>query len=111
MSTVANIVASVLKGEPIIPPMTDPLSKHWDQPKTDLITFSEGYKLAIMDAAAFDALHDYSHSQPSGVYAGKMWKRKSGKKWLLCWFGIDTDPNYCTNNYVEIQITNQEQWG
>jgi len=32
----------------------------------------------------FDALPEYSLSNPTGVIIGKQWKRKSEDKWFLC---------------------------
>lgn len=43
----------------------------------------------------------YSTSIPSGVYDGKMWKRREndGEHWLdtylLCWYGPDPEPDVC----------------
>jgi len=48
----------------------------------------------------------YTASQPSGVYAGKMWKARyeSERRWWLLWFGVHVDPKYCTKNYREIIV-------
>lgn len=84
-----------------IPPMTDPLGKHWQQPSADSILIDDSH--AIMDSKAFDALADYSSSVPSGVYPGKMWKAISsdGRKFLR-WYGIADDLRLCTCNQREI---------
>lgn len=100
-----------------IPPMTHPLSKAWDQPSLDKIKIDDEY--ATMDNKTFKELKDYSCSQPSGVYEGKMWKtrdfkeRKTGLEpivwlddWYLCWFGYSEDPNACSNNNRKIKIVN-----
>lgn len=97
----------------VIPPITDPLGAHWDQPKVSDIVVDDTH--AIMTEDTFEALAEYSASCPSGVYPGKMWRRHDGlfdrkckvedRKWLLCWFGMDeTWPRYCTNNYRIILI-------
>jgi len=98
-----------------IPPMTHPLSKAWNQPDTKFIEITDEY--AIMSQKTFNALMNYSHSQPSGVYEGKMWKsevRYSKQnfalrqtfydKWYLKWYGFSADPDCCSNNKREIII-------
>lgn len=81
----------------IIPMMIDPLSKAWDQPdNTEYLIDDES---VIMPEEDLAKLKNYSHSRPSGVYAGKMWKRelKDGR-WLLCWYGYHQEPNMCSTN-------------
>lgn len=86
-----------------IPPMTDPLSKHWQQPSSDGILIDAHH--AVMDMKTFDALAEYSSSVPSGVYPGKMWKAiaSDGRKFLR-WFGVADDTRLCTCNQREILI-------
>jgi hypothetical protein len=80
-----------------IPPMTDPLGRYWDQPDPSGILLDDTH--AVMTAHSFKALHDYSHSMPTGVYPGKMWKRQTGKgTWYLTWFGEHEDPKLCSIN-------------
>lgn len=55
-----------------IPPMLHPLGKHWEQP--DHKHWLIGDTRVIMPQSDFDKLHDYTQSQPSGVYPGKCWK-------------------------------------
>src|SRR6187549_978694 len=77
-------VAAKLSGDDhLIPPITNPLGKAWTQPDRRLITFNENYDHAIISHETYMSLLNYSHSQPSGVYAGKMWR--SGK------IGSDTE--------------------
>lgn len=88
----------------IIPAMTDPLGRHWDQPPRECILLDDTH--AIMSSQAFKALHDYSRSMPSGVYPGKMWKAimPDGQAFLR-WFGIVVgNPDVCSNNQREILI-------
>lgn len=97
-----------------IPPMIHPLSKGWHQPKTSLIKIDNEY--ASMPQSTFKALLEYSSSQPSGVYEGKMWKSHrilykgvNGHKtrinhWRLHWFGYSVNINMCSNNSREIII-------
>ncbi len=59
---------------------------------------------AVLRQADFDGLSDYSATNPTGVYPGKMWKRHDGiydaefrasggqPEWLLCWYG------HCSGN-------------
>lgn len=70
----------------VIPPITDPLGKHWQQPAVKDITLSDTH--ALMSQANFDLLREYSSSVPSGTYDGKMWKSQYGPNtWHLCWYG------------------------
>ena len=79
---------AAVRGRPhAIPPITDPMGRFWDQPDRGEILVDDRH--AVMTRATFDALADYSSSVPTGVYAGKMWRRRRwiGKdEWLLCWF-------------------------
>jgi hypothetical protein len=94
----------------VIPPITDPLGKHWTQPSTESMVIDDTH--AIMPDSVFKALCEYSGSLPSGVYPGKMWKRNDGvfdlrckpedRKWLLVWYGITTDLTKCSVNHREI---------
>ncbi len=81
----------------IIPLMIDPLSSAWNQP--DHKDFLIDDESVIMTQKDLGKLHNYSHSKPSGVYAGKMWKRETSEgKWILCWYGYHQEPNLCSNN-------------
>jgi hypothetical protein len=42
----------------------------------------------------FDALPEYSFSNPTGVIIGKQWKRKSEDRWFLCEYVLSDDPEY-----------------
>jgi len=90
----------------IIPQITDPLGKYWNQPNQKDILVDEKY--AVMNQSDFDKLANYSHSQPSGAYIGKMWKMNINSeitkkdRWYLCWFDKDSDPTFVSNNYREI---------
>ena len=93
----------------IIPPITDPLGRHWEQPKVSDIILDEKY--AAMSQKTFDELKSYDRSFPSGVYPGKMWKRAVYKNdsndiayHVLIWYGHHETPGYCSNNYREILI-------
>lgn len=68
----------------------------WVQPHRDHILVDD--KTAVMSEREFNSLKEYSHTNPTGVYPGKMWKLQSqslhGKQgiWYLCWFGpVDRD--------------------
>lgn len=67
-----------------IPPMTDPLGKYWEQPKTENIKLCDSH--VHISQSDFEKLKNYSMSNPSGVYEGKMWKRFSNGSWVLCWY-------------------------
>lgn len=89
-----------------IPPITDPLGQYWKQPPADAIVLDDTH--ALMEQAAFDALLDYSSSRPSGVYDGKMWKRRDSDAepdefgWRLVWYGPSSDPGKCSINSRKI---------
>jgi len=68
----------------MIPQMTDPLGKYWEQPKIENIVIDDTH--ALMSKKDFDKLKDYSYSLPSGVYEGKMWAKTRDNKTMLCWF-------------------------
>jgi len=86
----------------IIPPITHPLGTAWKQTDTNKILLDD--ECAIMDQATLRGLKEYSTSQPSGVYPGKMWKRKWQNKWWLCWYGDHPDPRKCSNHIREIVV-------
>ncbi len=97
-----------------IPPITDPMGKNWEQPDRSRILIDSTH--ALMSLGDFNRLCEYSATNPSGVYVGKMWKRHDGifdreflrcggkPRWLLCWYGPDPMPGYCSNNYREILL-------
>lgn len=76
-----------------VPPITDRLGRHWEQPPVQDIEFD--YEYAYMTEEAFDKLGEYSTSIPTATYAGKMWKARIGKtkNWKLRWYeDHPTDP-------------------
>ncbi len=96
-----------------IPLMTHPLSRSWDQPKTSDILIDEDFALMTQDT--FDSLAEYSCSQPTGCYPGKMWKRHNGAfdpsckpedcRWVLAWYDFsDKGEMYCTTQCRTILI-------
>lgn len=90
-----------------IPLMTDPLGAYWTQPSVYDIVVDDD--CVLMSQSDFDKLSDYSRSQPSGVYDGKMWKSKYNNIWYLKWYGPHENPHLnidmCTVNHREIIIT------
>jgi len=97
-----------ISGEKVIPVMDHPLGRAWSQPKRQDIIINATQ--AFISARSFNCLHNYSHSLPSGVYSGKMWKQLTRDKsqvehWWLCWFVDSTVyPNSCTTNRRKIVI-------
>lgn len=83
-----------------IPPITDPLGKHWDQPSPSLIEIDGTH--ALMTEDTLKQLADYSASVPSGVYEGKMWRCKGGNGWYLRWYGTSDRLDRCSCNQREI---------
>lgn len=105
----ANIVN--MNGEPtnIIPPITDPLGRGWDQPSTDNWLIDD--ESVIMSNRDFEKLHEYSCTNPTALYAGKCWRRhveisKRGiDKWYLCFVtDVLNEPRYVDINTREILI-------
>lgn len=81
-----------------IPVITDHLGRYWRQPVIKDIEIDDTH--ALMNKKTFDELLEYSCSQPTAVYEGKMWKSKTIDGWVLRWFGIDHKDRegYCSNN-------------
>jgi hypothetical protein len=79
-----------------IPPMVDPLGRYWDQPSREKIAVDE--EVARMTQQTLDQLAEYSCTIPTGTYAGKMWKRREGDVWLLCWY--EDDPRSTTQLFI-----------
>jgi hypothetical protein len=102
----------------IIPSITDPLGSSWEQPAISQILIDDTH--ALMNTSTFKSLKEYSASNPSGVYEGKMWKRHDGAhdfdflkrggkpKWLLCWYGYSLiGPGYVSNNFRIILLADE----
>jgi hypothetical protein len=66
-----------------IPKMTDPLGRHWKQPRGLHSRVELYFSHAYISEKDWNALPRYESSTPSGVYPGKVWRR--GK--YLCWYG------------------------
>lgn len=75
----------------MIPSMTDPLGKYWDQP-ADIRDAPMDDKHVLLTSEQIAKLCDYSSSYPSGTYYGKCWKRKGPGFWYLCWYEHHEDP-------------------
>lgn len=106
---------AVVLSTSIIPPITDPMGAHWDQPDTDNFVIDDTH--VIMSERDFKALAEYSTTTPSGVYPGKCWKAQQWEKdptaprgwkwidkWDLRWYGTCEDPKLVTNHHREIII-------
>lgn len=80
-----------------IPPITNRLGLGWEQPDETEILVDDEY--AVMSKGAFNKLKDYSGSQPSALYNGKMWKTcvcvKGGPLWIL---------KFCCNENIERNV-------
>lgn len=92
-----------------IPEMTNPLGKAWEQPKRENIRLDD--ENAYIRKADFDLLKQYDTSNPSGVYAGKMWKRSvGGDNYILCWWvDVPDKEGYCKVNYRKILLQWKEE--
>lgn len=88
--------STVVNGSILIPDITDPLGKYWQQPLTKEILLTEKY--AIMTPESRRLLKKYDESFPTGVYVGKMFERRGD----LVWFSECPNQKYLNNNYREI---------
>lgn len=91
-----------MKNNNVIPAMTDPLGKYWEQPSADRILIDDDY--AVMDKTTLRQLPEYSSTNPSGVYPGKMWRAETRGIWWLRWYGESDNPAMCSNNQREILL-------
>lgn len=101
----------------VIPEITDPHGSSWRQPDRAEILIDDTH--ALMSEESFNKLAEYSMSQPSGVYPGKMWRRNQNvfkpnapKRWVLCWYGAefeDGGEKYVSNNYRKILLSEQSE--
>ena len=84
--------------------MNHPLGRHWSQPNVQDIDIDETH--ALMDEKSFKELKDYSGASPSGIYEGKMWKRKCDGLWYLAWYGF-AEGDFCSfvRNILKKEIT------
>ena len=87
----------------IIPMIIHPLGKVWRQPDHKNFLIDDNH--VVMSQDDCDKLATYNTSKPSGVYAGKMWKRETNKGLILCWYGYHQNPNFCSNNERWILIS------
>jgi len=83
------------------------MGKNWVQPNLEDIEIDDTH--ALMTKRVLDQLADYSCTNPSGVYPGKMWRRRKdyhdeSKGWFLCWYGISEKPDFCSNHVREILL-------
>lgn len=68
----------------VIPPITDPRGRLWDQPNQEDILVDD--KVAVMGKSTLGKLREYSVTIPTGAYAGKMWKSRYVGGWVLRWY-------------------------
>lgn len=98
----------------MIPEMTDPLGKHWQQPR-DIREAPMDDKIVLLTPRQFEGLSEYSTSEPSGVYPGKCWRRREYQRfegglaptgrWFLRWYGeSEIGPGYCSNHQRQIEV-------
>src|SRR3972149_4772808 len=91
----------------IIPAMTHPLSKHWEQPKRENILVDDTH--ALMNMSDFLALGTYSTTRPAGVYEGKMWKGVNLRGWYLAWYDVSKEPDLCSVESRDIIIVGEKE--
>jgi hypothetical protein len=119
LQTAVEVALCKLESREPIPRMTHPLSTAWGQPDRSEIEVDGTH--ALMSRTAFCALKEYSASQPTGVYEGKMWRRHDGSfdrefivrggkpTWMLCWYGpSEKGPEFCKTNMRIILLSDGE---
>lgn len=80
-----------------IPEMTDPMGRHWRQPKglnSRVVADDCNAMIAPQDLAA---LPEYSSTIPTGVYPGKMWRAEYHDGTYLCWYGEEVQKRCSVN--------------
>lgn len=105
LSTSVELVmrAPVLREPNTIPPMTDPMGRHWDQPDVSVFLIDDTH--AVMTQRDFDSLHNYSHTLPTGCYPGKAWRCLCEDGWWLVWYDYsEKGPGWCSNQWRKIII-------
>lgn len=94
--------------------------KLWDQPDPNAFAWDLAEKEVFLSEAEFNGLREYSRSNPSGVYPGKMWKaRISDGQWILHFFGFsykagtneinEKKCSYNTYKLIVIKKTNERE--
>lgn len=88
----------------VIPPITDPMGKCWDQPDPANWLIDEAH--VVMPECDWKRLARYDHTMPSGVYPGKCWARvESDVAFFLGWYGeSQIGPGYCSNNWRRVLL-------
>lgn len=86
----------------LLPAMTDPLGRHWQQPKRENVLIDDRH--ACCTRADFDLLPEYSATIPTGAYVGKMWKRRQPDRWLLCWYAPADKPDHVVVHWRELIV-------
>ncbi|BDA85009.1 hypothetical protein Sa4125_25510 [Aureimonas sp. SA4125] len=98
----------------MIPNITDPLGRYWNQPK-DIREAPMDETHVLLTPHQFRELAEYSTTMPSGVYPGKCWKREQLEVtpkgwrptgiWALGWYGeSEKGPGWCSNNWRRIEV-------
>ena len=72
----------------------------WEAPdRSEILAIDKDYVLMRQDT--LDRLLDYTHSQPTGLYPGKMWKAKNDTDdWMFCWC------NHSVGGLIDINFRN-----
>lgn len=83
-----------------LPRMVNPLGRHWGQRKNlhERVELFETH--ATIDEWDWRKLPSYESSVPSGVYAGKAWRRGS----YLCWYGPERN-GACRIGHLRALVT------
>lgn len=92
----------------VIPAMTDPLGKYWNQPR-DIreALMDDTHVLLTRDQVNF--LEEYDRSYPSGTYDGKCWLRTNGGTTWLCWYHPHSTPGKIGIGHREVLIVENTQ--
>lgn len=90
------------RGTHPVPPISHPSGRFRDQPDRGDMLVDDAY--ALMSARTLDALAEYSASLPTGVYEGKMWRRRFRDGWALGWYGPSPHAGCCSVNFRPVLV-------
>lgn len=86
----------------LIPPV-DAEYRDWNTPRrNEILAIDKDYVIITKETLA--KLPDYTNSEPTGKYNGKMWKAKAHTgEWMFCWCN-NADGDFIDINYRQVLI-------
>lgn len=113
-----GVVAALVPNRNLIPRSLIRWVDTGNRPATSNILIDDTH--ALMTRRTFEDLPEYSATNPTGAYEGKMWRRHDGAfdreflarggkpVWLLCWYGESELPDFVSNNSREILLADDD---